>query len=78
MLKKNKKKILYIINHTVVKYKNSKINLFDKVSFVALKNGIHSPKGYLFTSENIKSKDEKNFHVKKIFNIINEYFLRKI
>ena len=67
-----------IKNDTVVKYKNSKINLFDKVSFVALKNGIHSPKGYLFTSENIKSKDEKNFHVKKIFNIINEYFLRKI
>ena len=47
----------YEINKkTLVVGKNSEFSLQEHVVFVALKNGIHSDKGYLFTSENILSK----------------------
>ena len=60
---------------TTVILENFKFSLKEHVAFVALKNGIHSEKGYLFTSENILSKDTPSFHIKKIFEIINKYFL---
>ena len=66
----------YEINKkTLVVGKNSEFSLQEHVVFVALKNGIHSDKGYLFTSENILSKDTPSFHIKEIFKIINKYFL---
>ena len=66
----------YEINEkTLVVKENLKFEFKDHVAFVALKNGIHSEKGYLFTSENILSKNTSSFHIKKIFEIINKYFL---
>ena len=58
----------------VLSFNQVEIKLFDEVSFVALKNGIHNPKGYLFTSINVSNNDKSSFHVKKIFEIINNYF----
>lgn len=66
----------YEINKkTFIIGENFKFSLEDHVVFVALKNGIHSDRGYLFTSESILSKNNPNFHIKKIFEIINKYFL---
>ena len=56
-------------------YENKKINFFECVSFVALKNGIHNEKGYFYCSKNVN--DEillKEPHVKNIFNVISGYF----
>ena len=63
-----------IKNQMVLSFNQVEIKLFDEVSFVALKNGIHNPKGYLFTSINVSNNDKSSFHVKKIFEIINNYF----
>ena len=66
----------YEINKkTLIVGKNFEFSLEEHVVFVALKNGIHSDKGYLFTSENILSKDTPSFHIKEMFKIINKYFL---
>ena len=66
----------YEINEkTLVVKENLKFEFKDHVAFVALKNGIHSEKGYLFTSENILSKNTSSFHIKKIFEKNNKYFL---
>ena len=66
----------YEINEkTLVVKENLKFEFKEYVAFVALKNGMHSEKGYLFTSENILSKNTPSFHIKKIFEIINKYFL---
>jgi len=54
---------------------NIKINFFESVNFVAIKNGIHSETGFLFVSDPIKkflSKGEIN--VKDIHNFILNYF----
>lgn len=51
------------------------IDFSEHVNFVAIKNGEHSPNGYLFSNgliENLINTD--NFHVKEIYNIINNYF----
>ena len=54
---------------------SKKIKLINFVNFVAIKNGMHSSKGYLNSSENLKKYiPENNFHVKEIFNTISNYF----
>ena len=56
-------------------YETKKINFFDCVSFVALKNGEHNEKGYFYSSKNINDTDLiKDPHVKNIFNVIKKYF----
>ena len=56
-------------------YETKKINFFDCVSFVALKNGEHNEKGYFYSSKNINDTDLiKDPHVKNIFNVIKRYF----
>ena len=66
----------YEINKkTLIIGKILEFSLEEHVVFVALKNGIHSDRGYLFTSENILSKNNPSFHIKEIFEIINKYFL---
>ena len=65
-----------IKNNTNFKINNKKINLFDKVVFVAIKNGKHQSKGFAFFSENIDSfMPKNNSHVKKLYNSIMNYFL---
>ena len=65
-----------ILRETTLKIDiNNEINLYQYVNFVAIKNGKHSPKGFMFAKGDIEEVIEgNNFHVKKIFNIINSYF----
>ena len=56
-------------------YENKKINFFECVSFVALKNGVHNGKGYFYCSKNVNDEIlSKEPHVKNIFNVISGYF----
>ena len=51
------------------------INFFNYINFVAIKNGKHDQKGFLYGSVNFtKYLPENNSHVKSIFNSINTYF----
>tara|TARA_B100001059_G_C17805633_1_gene568948 strand:+ start:802 stop:2097 length:1296 start_codon:yes stop_codon:yes gene_type:complete len=53
---------------------DKKINLKEYTSFVAIKNGNHNSKGYVFFSEGIKSEKNKLLNVKDLFHIILNYF----
>lgn len=54
---------------------NKNIKLKKYVNFVAIKNGKHSPKGFLYRKGNINNIDfENNTHVKNIYNLIKNYF----
>ena len=56
-------------------YEDKKIDFFDEVNFVAIKNGMHSSKGYSSFHGDIKKFAPKNgAHVKKIFNSIDSFF----
>jgi hypothetical protein len=52
-----------------------KLNFFYEVVFVAIKNGMHDTKGYVFCSPNSNFKiTNKPFHVSKLHNLILSYF----
>ena len=54
---------------------NKNIKLKEYVNFVAIKNGKHSPKGFLYKKGNINNIDfENDLHVKNIYNLIIKYF----
>jgi len=54
---------------------NIKLNLFKEVVFVAIKNGMHDSKGYVFCSPNSNFKNPKEpVHVSKLYDIILSYF----
>tara|TARA_B100001057_G_C22310917_1_gene741974 strand:+ start:9 stop:551 length:543 start_codon:yes stop_codon:yes gene_type:complete len=54
---------------------NFKISAKENVSFVAIKNGEHNEKGFLFLSDDIKIKfDEDNNHVAYLYNLILNLF----
>jgi hypothetical protein len=44
-------------------------DLSEHVNFVAIKNGMHQAKGFVFASENIELPITEGFHVKELFNI---------
>jgi len=63
------KKDFYVV------YNQKKINFFNEVSFVAIKNGMHSAKGYSsYHGEIEKFQPHDKSHVKEIFNSINNFF----
>ncbi len=54
---------------------NKKINIYNEVSFVALKNGMHCEKGYILSKGDISHHiQSNNQHVKNINNSIKAYF----
>ena len=54
---------------------NVKLNFFNQIVFVSIKNGMHDSKGYVFCSPNSKFKTPKEpVHVSKLYNIILSYF----
>lgn len=54
---------------------NIKIKIIDYVNFVALKNGMHDQKGFIyFTNDEFYISSDNLFHVKEIHNIILNYF----
>ena len=56
-------------------HQNLKYNFKELVDFVAIKNGVHNEKGYLFCTKNIKKfvKIDK-LNVKDVHNILIDYF----
>ena len=62
-----------IKNDTYINFENKRILLFDKVVFVAIKNGEHSSKGYAFFSKGL-SEFKSNSHVSNIHGIVLDYF----
>jgi len=54
---------------------NVELNFFNQVVFVAIKNGMHDSKGYVFCSQNSNFKTPKEpVHVSKLYDIILSYF----
>ena len=55
-----------------------KVDLYDEFVFVALKNGEHNPKGYVFFSDGIQNPvSGSGVHVCELHNIIYQSFLKK-
>jgi hypothetical protein len=51
------------------------VNLYDHVSFVAIKNGMHQAKGFLYCSNAMKTFFEsKAVNIKDLFRGIKNYF----
>ena len=47
------------------------VNFYDDISFVAIKNGMHSSKGYIYMSKKINYPSmNKSIHIKELYNII--------
>ena len=58
-----------------ISYGTKCFDISDDLAFVAIKNGMHDPKGFMFIKGKIKSDDYfKDTHVKSIFYIIDDYF----
>ena len=63
------------INDYIIIKDNIKLNFFHQVVFVAIKNGMHDSKGYVFHSPNSDFKSPKTaLHVSKLHNMILSYF----
>lgn len=55
--------------------KKNFLNFYDEINFVAIKNGMHSKKGYCSYHGEIENfQTKENDHVKEIFNSINNFF----
>ena len=62
-------------NSQIIINDNMKLNFFNEVVFVAIKNGMHDSKGYVFCSPNSKFKvPKKPTHISKLHDIILSYF----
>ena len=60
---------------TILKFQDTEIKMQNFVNFVAIKNGMHSSKGYLHVSKNLQSFLPKvELHVSSINQIIKKFF----
>ncbi len=66
-----------ITANTILDYRDIKINLNNEVSFVAIKNGQHSSKGYIYLSNNFNFSKKSNLDIVEIFKIIQNFFDKK-
>lgn len=59
----------------VVNVEGVDIDLASDLAFVAVKNGMHSPKGYVFYSKGVARESvPSEFPVAKLFNMVSDYF----
>ena len=67
-----------LINQDIfISYQNKKFNFYNLVDFVAIKNGIHNEKGYLFCSNKVAENiDINSLNVKNIHDVILDYFIK--
>ena len=60
-----------------ISFKNIRYKFYNLVDFVAIKNGIHDEKGYLFCSNKVeKYIPKKDLNVRDMHNIILDYFIK--
>ena len=66
-----------IMLNDTIEIDNKKFKIFDQVVFVALKNGYHEGKGFLFTSGKIQKEFEniRNIKIQDIKNKIKNFFI---
>ena len=66
---------LEIKDDTYIDFQDQKIALFNRVIFVAVKNGEHHSKGYTYFSKGLSEfKPKSNSHVSNIHNTVLDYF----
>lgn len=58
----------------VIRSQNTEIDIKNDLAFVAIKNGMHSPKGYVFTHGSFDREFTNGEHVKDIYKLIDNYF----
>lgn len=60
----------------IVKYNNIELKLYDETVFVAIKNGKHFEKGYIYVSKQMENSPflKKDMHIKNVFNLLIEEF----
>jgi hypothetical protein len=62
-------------NSQIIINDNMELNFFNEVVFVAIKNGMHDSKGYVFCSPNSEFKvPKKPTHISKLHDMILSYF----
>ena len=66
------------IDHIFVSIGEKKINIFTETVFVAMKNGEHDGRGYLFASGEILEKfdNTENIKITEIKNKIKSFFIK--
>lgn len=57
-----------------IRSRDDEFNIINDLAFVAIKNGMHSPTGYLFTQGDFAKPVTSGAHVKVVYNLINDYF----
>ncbi len=64
-----------IKENTYIEYDNSKINLYDRVTFVAIKNGEHQSKGFAYFTEGVREyAPENKSHVSRLHESVLNFF----
>ena len=61
-------------NRFVIRSQNTELDIKEDLAFVAIKNGMHSPKGYIFKHGSFGSEFKNGEHVKGIYKLIDNYF----
>jgi hypothetical protein len=57
-----------------ISHEAQKLDIKSDLAFVAIKNGMHSPKGYLYLKGDFNKDLLKETHVKLIYKLIDDYF----
>ncbi len=61
----------------VIRSQEHEFNIKNDLAFVAIKNGMHSQIGYLFTQGSFDKPLSNGVHVKAIHNLIDDYFAHR-
>ncbi|MBL0923385.1 MAG: hypothetical protein IBJ12_02825 [Sphingomonadaceae bacterium] len=64
-----------ITENTFVLINGQKVSLFDKVAFVAIKNGMHDGRGFSFFSDGLAANaPAEACHIASLYDVIDNYF----
>ena len=66
-----------ITNNFIIISNGKKLNFYNEVVFVGLKNGMHNSKGFIYLDNSFEKKYDDGFNIKLIHEIIFDYFDKK-
>ena len=66
-----------ITNNFIIISNGKKLNFYNEVAFVGLKNGMHNSKGFIYLDNSFEKKYNDGFNIKLIHGIILDYFDKK-
>jgi len=64
-----------IMKEDIIITSGNRLEFYKEVVFVAIKNGMHDTKGYVFLSKNINIETDKKIHIKKLHDLIMRCFI---